>query len=233
MPSRVDLDRQRRPCAPGPAARRPGPGRPAAAGRCRGPGPAGRPARRAAAVLQPRRELPDGGRDRRRHSASRPSWMVSATSCCCAPSCRFRSIFRRSASCASTSRRREARRSSIVASQFGGQRARCAAPGPPATARCASSLSSAAGQRLVRRLVQGQRAEQLAAVPDGYRPACAGSNARAGPPPVPSGRRGGVAIRAARSRPGRSSRADPDPRLGPVRAGRPGQHRHHPVDAPR
>ena len=35
-------------------------------------------------------------------SSSSPSWMVSAMSCCCAPSCRFRSILRRSASWAST-----------------------------------------------------------------------------------------------------------------------------------
>jgi hypothetical protein len=54
-------------------------------------------------------------------SSSTVSWTMSATSCCWAPSCRFRSIRCRSSSWALTSRRRDARGSSMVAGSSGGQ----------------------------------------------------------------------------------------------------------------
>ena len=68
--------------------------------------------------------------------------MESATSCCCAPSCRLRSILRRSSSCAPTSRRREALSSSIVACSSAVSRP-LRKTSPAWEARCCKSLSSA------------------------------------------------------------------------------------------
>ena len=73
--------------------------------------------------------------------SSRPSWMERATSCCWAPSCRLRSIFRRSSSCAPTSRRREAFSSSIVACSSAVSRP-LRKTSPAWEARCCRSLSS-------------------------------------------------------------------------------------------
>ena len=49
-----------------------------------------------------------------RESRARPTLMLSATRCCCAPSWRSRSIFRRSASPVATMRARVARSSVFV-----------------------------------------------------------------------------------------------------------------------
>ena len=156
-------------------------------------------------------------------SSSRPTWIVSAMSCCCAPSCRFRSIFRRSASCASTSRRRDARSSSISAA--------LRRTSPACDARCLQQFVLGAGQRLTPRLLQGQRAEQLTAMGNGYRARCP---LEGGEPAVGAerdGRRWGCAVRPDRGR--AQLRADPDPRLGAVGPGRPGQDRHHLGQRPR
>ena len=196
--------------------------------------------RSSSAAASPSRSWPAVSRTPAGSSAtasSRPSWIRSATSCCWAPSCRFRSIRCRSASWAWTSRRRDARRSSIVALQLGGQ---------PGVAQHQAGLRSELGQQLVLgrghrlagRLDDGQRAEQLAGVPDRYGPANRPQVRQpARPRTRPAARRQRhrrgrpAAVRRPRPdhlRPQLTAYADPDPDLD--RASGPGQHRRHPVE---
>ncbi len=109
----MDPDRDRALAAPVLRARSPGPCRPAAAGRCRGRAGEGSRARRSHPPARPRAS-PSRRRGREPVSccASR-TLTLNATSCCCAPSCRFRSSRRRSSSCAATRRCRDALSSSI------------------------------------------------------------------------------------------------------------------------
>ena len=84
-----------------------------------------------------------------------------------------------------------------------------------------------AGQRLAGRLAQGDRAEQVVAVPDRHHPGCGVEDRQFGG--AVQLHRGGRGRTARPDRAGPQLGADPDPRLDPAGAGRAGQQRDHPV----
>ena len=148
-------------------------------------------------------------------SSSRLSWTVSATSCCWAPSCRFRSIRCRSSSWAWTSRRRDARRSSMVACSSAVSRTlRSTKPG--LRGQVGQQLVLGGGHRLVLRLLHGDRAEQLIPVTDRDRPGAHRTPA-ARRPPVSRAAGGGGGGSGRPDHLGRSRRR-PGPRPRPATA---------------
>ena len=151
--------------------------------------------------------------------------MESATSCCWAPSCRLRSILRRSSSCASTSRRREALSSSIVACSSAVSRP-LRKTSPAWEARCCKSLSSAWVSDSFLGLCR-------ASAPSSSSP-CRTATARDAASKAGSLLAVGQRERSpGREDPsgqivtGRSSGPDPDPGLRPDGAGGAGQDGHH------
>ena len=86
------------------------------------------------------------------------TFTLSATSCCCAPSCRFRSSRRRSSSCAATRRCRDALSSSISRTL---RRTR-----PACDARSLTNLRRAGSSGSFGGCRDRERAEQLAVVPN-------------------------------------------------------------------
>jgi hypothetical protein len=147
-------------------------------------------------------------------------------SCCWAPSCRFRSIFRRSASLRLDEPAAGGPQLVDRGPQVGGELG-VAQHEARLGGQVLQQLVLRACQGLVRGLAQGQCTEQLTGVPDGDRTRRRLERRERSARAERDGRRREGAPRPDRS--GAQLPADPNPRLSPVRAGRAGQDRHHPV----